>query len=284
MVGGFASIVQTQITDTYNLVRADKKLFRFEAKKRITEAKEYSDQLIAAFKHHMKETDLYQFWLDITDSLEEDLRPDVQKCFFALDNQFLKHDIKEHILFTNVLMADTLCSMLQRAIGRFADMMREMNGVLVFNLAERFLEPIKGVRSRMRNAMEILYPAKIDNEVFADCAGQFDLGFDVIGLKVLDYERANKAVEKAVELSGLNLSYDDNEPSTHFDNTGTPWNDAQNRSLKIAYADTPNKDIADIVGRSVSEVIKQAKKLGLKKDPAYLRNIRTQNLKSKKTS
>lgn len=37
MVGGFASIVQTQITDTYNLIKENKKIFRFEAKKRIAE-------------------------------------------------------------------------------------------------------------------------------------------------------------------------------------------------------------------------------------------------------
>ena len=33
MIGGFASVVQTQITDVYNYARQDKKLFRMEAKK-----------------------------------------------------------------------------------------------------------------------------------------------------------------------------------------------------------------------------------------------------------
>lgn len=33
MIGGFASMVQTQITDTYNLIKENKKIFRFEAKK-----------------------------------------------------------------------------------------------------------------------------------------------------------------------------------------------------------------------------------------------------------
>lgn len=36
MIGGFASVVQTQITDVYNYARQDKKLFRMEAKKRLT--------------------------------------------------------------------------------------------------------------------------------------------------------------------------------------------------------------------------------------------------------
>lgn len=34
MIGGFASMVQTQITDTYNLIKENKKIFRFEAKKK----------------------------------------------------------------------------------------------------------------------------------------------------------------------------------------------------------------------------------------------------------
>lgn len=94
MIGGFASVVQTQITDTYNLIKEDKKIFRMEAKKRLTEAKEQSDDLIAAFKHYMSEVQMYQLWLDLTDIIEDDLKPDVQKCFFAIDNQFLKHGVK----------------------------------------------------------------------------------------------------------------------------------------------------------------------------------------------
>lgn len=46
MIGGFASVVQTQITDVYNYARQDKKLFRMEAKKRLTEAKRCSDELL----------------------------------------------------------------------------------------------------------------------------------------------------------------------------------------------------------------------------------------------
>ena len=49
MIGGFASVVQTQITDVYNYARQDKKLFRMEAKKRLTEAKRCSDELVESF-------------------------------------------------------------------------------------------------------------------------------------------------------------------------------------------------------------------------------------------
>ena len=84
MVGGFASIVQTQITDTYNLIKENKKIFRFEAKKRITEAKECSDELIDAFMHYMKECGMSQLWMDMTDNIEDELKPDIQNASMPL--------------------------------------------------------------------------------------------------------------------------------------------------------------------------------------------------------
>lgn len=66
------------------------------------------------------------------------------------------------------------------------------------------------------------------------------------------------------------------------DNTGTPWNETQTRALSVAYPNTSNKKIARILGRSVYEVTKQAKKLGLKKSEEYIRETRIANLKRKK--
>lgn len=282
MVGGFASIVQTQITDTYNLVKEDKNLFRFGGKKYITEAKKCADELIATFKHYMEEIDMYQWWLDVTDILEDDIKPDIQKCYFSLDNQFLRHKIKQHLLFTNIVMAEVLSRMLQNIIDRFAEIMRRKNGINTFNLAEQFKLPIRGVHERMRNAMEILYPAEIDNKVFANNTSQFSLGFDIIGMKSLDFERTNSAIAKAISLNGLNLPVEDaGNPSETFDNRGLPWNDTQIRALKISYSNTPNKEIAKVVGRSVYDVVKQAKKLGLKKSKEYLKEIKMRNLKKK---
>lgn len=281
MVGGFASIVQTQITDAYNLVKEDKKMFRFEGKKRITEAKGCADEIIATFKYYMTDVDMYQWWLDVTDILEEDIKPDLQKCYFHLDNQFLQHGIKKHCVYTNILMAEVLSRMLRDVIDRFAEIMKKYNGINTFNLAKQFTSPIRGVHERMRNAMEILYPVEIDNMVFAKNASQFNLGFDIISMKALDFERANKAVAKAISMNGLNLPVNDEGNITEAcDNRGLPWNDIQLRALKIAYPDTPNKEVAKITGRTVYEVTKQAKKLGLRKSEKYLMETRMKNLKT----
>lgn len=133
----------------------------------------------------------------------------------------------------------------------------------------------------MRNAVEAIYPESVDKKVFSECPDKLSLGFEIIGKKVLDYKRAEKALADACIFSGLNLDINgiivDGE-----DNTGTPWNEAQLRALKTGYPDSSNKDIARIVGRSVYAVAKQAKKLGLKKSEEYLRETRIANLKRKK--
>lgn len=281
MVGGYASIVQTMVTDLFNYVKADKKLFRFEAKKRLKEAKDCADDLIEGFKYYMDAQGLYQIWLDTTDKLEEDLKPDIQKQYYALDNQFLKHKVAKHELYTRILLAEISAGMLKSAIKRFSDMMREQNGINTFNLAEQFSLPINGLHARTKSVMEALYPLAADNEVFAECPDKFNLGFEVIGIKILDYERANVAVENAVKMSGLNLTFDGSATEHPIDNSGTPWNDAQIRAIRMSYENTSNKEVAYILGRSTYEVRKKAKELGLKKSEKYLREIRINNLKKK---
>lgn len=134
----------------------------------------------------------------------------------------------------------------------------------------------------MRNAMEILYPVKVDKEVFSECPDKFNLGFEIIGQKVLDWKRAEKALGDACILNGFNLNADGEFLENEQDNTGTPWNETHVRALRVAYPNTSNKQISRILGRSVYEVTKQAKKLGLKKSEEYLRETRIANLKRKK--
>lgn len=281
MIGGFASVVQTQITDVYNYARQDKKLFRMEAKKRLTEAKRCSDELVESFMFYMGRIGMQQIWLDLTDAIEEDIRPDIQKCFYALDNQFLKFGIKQHKLYTLILMAEILSRMLCKSVDEFSSVMQKNYGMTAFSIDSRFTMPVKGVYARIRNVMELLYPLSVDNKVFADCKDKFNLGFEIIGMKVLDYQRADNALFRACKLNGVNIEPDGSEKKNPIVNTGTPWNEAQIRALTIGFPNTPTKEVAHVVGRSVYEVNKKAKELGLEKSPEYLKTIRTANLKRK---
>ena len=82
-------------------------------------------------------------------------------------------------------------------------------------------------------------------------------------------------------LTELIITPDGSDKKNQIVNTGTPWNEAQIRALTIGFPDSPTKEVAHIVGRSVYEVNKKAKELGLKKSPKYLKAIRTANLKKK---
>lgn len=284
MVGGFAKIVKSNIDETFKLVSEDKNIFKFDVKRRMTEAKDFSDELIDLFKERMNADGMSEIWDKLTFIIKFNLQDDVRKCYYALDNQFLKHHIEKHKMYTMVVMSGILSGMLESSVSAFRKTMDEYNGSWATNIAEYFIIPIKGVHSRMRNAVEAIYPESVDKKVFSDCPDKLSLGFEIIGKKALDYKRAEKALANACIFSGLNLDINgiivDDEDMQ--DNTGTPWNEAQLRVLTTSYSDTSNKDIARIVGRSVYEVTKQAKKLGLKKSDEYLRETRIANLKRKK--
>jgi hypothetical protein len=266
MIGGFASVVQTHVTDTFNLIKEDKKLFRFAVKKKATDSKRMADEIIATFRHYMQEIQMYQLWLDMTDGIEDDIVPDVKKCFFALDNQFMKFKIEEHKLYTNVLIAEILSKMLQQATDEFINVFRKMHGFGAVQVSEKFLSPIRGLHTRLRELMQLVYPEEIDNKVFAETGDRFNLGFEVIGLKVLDWKRMEKHLCDAIALNGLNLDKEDGSHiSEYIDNQGTPWNETQIRALKTGYNSTSTEELAKVVGRTPAAVRAKARQLGLKK-------------------
>lgn len=284
MVGGFAKIVKSNIDETFKLVSEDKKIFKFGAKKRMTEAMVCADELIDTFKAYLEIDGMSEIWNDLTFIIKHDLEEDIKKCYYAIDNQFAKHHIARHKIYTMVVVSEVLSGMLKSTVYEFKKMMDEYNGSWVANIAERFVIPINGVHSRMRNAMEAIYPTSVDKKVFSECPNKFTLGFEIIGQKVFDYKRAEKALSDACIFNGINLDINGIivEGEEAQDNTRTPWNEAQLRALTTGYSDTPNKEIAKIVGRTVYEVTKQAKKLGLKKSEKYLKETRINNLKKKR--
>ena len=283
-VGGFASVVQTQITDTYNLVKEDKKLFRFGAKKALTDTKQLIDVMIADFHYHMDNMQSYQVWLDTTDIIEDDMKADLQKCYYAMDNRYLQCRVKQHRMYTLIVMSEILSGMLVDTVDAFSRVMDEVNGNMFQNIANLFKAPAKGVHTRMRQALELLYPVEVDNEVFGGRTEQFKVGFAVIGKKLLDWKRINDALSDAWRMNGLNIMKEGSEDKENFSTSGAPWSESQIRAMNLGYSDTPTKEIASILGRSVYEVNKQAKKMGLKKDPEYLKNQRIKNLQKKKTA
>lgn len=181
MVGGFAKIVKSNIDETFKLVSEDEKLFKFDVKRRITEAKEFSDELIDLFKERMKADCMSEIWDKLTFIIKFNLQDDVRKCYYALDNQFSKHHIERHKMYTMTIMSGILSGMLESSVSAFKKTMDEYNGSWATNIAEYFIIPIKGVHSRMRNAVEAIYPESVDKKVFSECPDKLSLGFESSG-------------------------------------------------------------------------------------------------------
>lgn len=165
MVGGFAKIVKSNIDETFKLVSEDEKLFKFDVKRRMTEAKEFSDELIDLFKERMKADGMSEIWDKLTFIIKFNLQDDVRKCYYALDNQFSKYHIERHKMYTMTVMSGILSGMLESSVSAFKKTMDEYNGSWATNIAEYFIIPIKGVHSRMRNAVEAIYPESVDKKV-----------------------------------------------------------------------------------------------------------------------
>jgi len=53
-----------------------------------------------------------------------------------------------------------------------------------------------------------------------------------------------------------------------------PWTPSEVKQLRKMYRDTPNKEVAKKLGRSISAVQGKAGDLGLKKTQSYLRRMR----------
>lgn len=185
MLGGFAKIVKSNIDETFKLVSEDEKLFKFDVKRRMTEAKEFSDELIDLFKERMKADGMSEIWDKLTFIIKFNLQDDVRKCYYELDNQFSKHHIERHKMYTMTVMSGILSGMLESSVSAFKKTMDEYNGSWATNIAEYFIIPIKGVHSRMRNAVEAIYPESVDKKVFSECPDKLSLGFEIIGKRCL---------------------------------------------------------------------------------------------------
>ena len=268
MIGGLATITQTQVTDLYNVAKADKSVFRFHAKRRITEAKKLADDVIGTFRYFMQKVQMYQLWLDATDNVESELKLDVAKQFYFLDNQLLRHKADKDKLYANIILANGLSKILCYATSSFIEALQKNLGVGAFKVDEKFINPIEGLYTRLTEFMHLVYPASLDREVFGNMIEEYNRGFDVIGMKVLDYDRADKCLADAVALNGVNIFQEGHE-GEQIDNKGTLWNETQIRALKVGYyKNTPINELAEVLGRTPAAVRAKARQLGFKRPEA----------------
>lgn len=187
IIGSLATITQTAIKDLHDNLSERKDLFKHELKYRIKEAFSRSETLIGIFKKYTTEISQYELWLDITDSMEEDLKIDIQRLFYTTDNILLKNNIKEHKLQAYACVAYNLSIMLHDMCTKFDDVMSE-RGISSGSIRPcgEFIQSMYGMYASMREVARILIPDK-DAEYFKE-GGQIYRALQVVAMKVCNPE------------------------------------------------------------------------------------------------
>lgn len=259
MIGSLATITQTAIKDLLDMLAQRKDLFRHQLKLRMKEAFSRSEALIMVFKKHTSTIDQYDLWLDITDSMEEDLKIDVQRLYYTTDNILLKHGIQEHKLQSQAVVAYNLSIMLHDLSQRYDDVMSDLGfsapGV---KPSQSFLQPMYGMFTSMREVASMVITDK-DAEYFKE-GGAIYKALEVIALKVCDLGRIDKAADEGLKLNGVDYTGEE-----HQNNSFLPWNNIQVNFLARNYDKMSDEDLAKALGRSVGAIKAKMRQLKIKR-------------------
>lgn len=101
---------------------------------------------------------------------------------------------------------------------------------------------------------------------------------------MLNEGNIQEACERALSYGGVNFSNTNDGAllKNGIQNKGTEWNETQEGVLKAYFKNNPDTVVASMLGRTIYEVRKKAKEMGLKKSEKYLKEIRGKNLKKDK--
>lgn len=287
--GALANIVQTQIKDTHEYLKTLGGYYKRDIKFHIKEAHNRIDRLMEVFKKYTSEANSFGMWLDITDEMEDKLRPNIQTAYYSLDNHLLKYAKGgDHKLSTHSVLSFDLATMLVILTRDYVNTVFKENPNIPsgFGVSPEYTNLAMGVAKSMASLCSCLIPGvefKFDKSQLFECEN-LKVSLDIIfNSLVFSRENIEGACEQALSYGGVNYSKinDLTAKDNDFRNKGTEWNETQVGVLSAYYKDVKNETLAAMLGRSVYEVRKKAKEIGLKKSEKYLKEIRTNNLKKK---
>lgn len=289
-VGSLANMVQTHVKDTHDYLESHPEYYKRDIKFNIKEAHKRIDKLMDVFKRYTEEVNGFKMWLDITDEMEDKLKPDVQKAYYSLDNYLLANASGgDHNLVSHSVLAFNLATMLVIMTRDYANVLFKENPNIPSSLkvSNEYVNLASGVSKSLANLCAALVPKckfVYDKSQAFSCR-ELNLSLDII-FKSLMLNEGNiqEACERALSYGGVNFSNDNDGAGLKngLQNKGSEWNETQEGVLKAYFKNNPDTSVASMLGRTVYEVRKKAKEMGLKKSEKYLKEIRGKNLKKDK--
>lgn len=288
-VGSLANIVQSHVKDTHDYLESHPEYYKRDVKLNIKEAHKRIDKLMDVFRRYTEEVNGFKMWLDITDEMEDKLKPDVQKAYYSLDNYLLTNASGgDHKLVSHSVLAFNLATMLVIMTRDYASVLFKENPNIPSSLkvSNEYVNLASGVAKSLASLCSVLVPKckfLYDKSQVFSCR-ELNTSLDVI-FKSLMLNRGNiqESCERALSYGGVNFSKinDSAEPVNGLQNKGSEWNETQEGVLNAYFKSNPDTVVAAMLGRTVYEVRKKASKMGLKKTEKYLKEVRAKNLKKK---
>lgn len=265
MLGGIFNATHSRVNDMKAALAEHPKLYRHAVKKTTVQAMECCTQVAATFKWLTEVDDAYQDWMDITDYLEEDIDPQMQRLYWAIDTAVMKTRKEPHAVLTNLTMAYNLAILAKDVADGLEKLLREeIDGRM--RMPQRLMSPIHGLVSYLEN----LYATVVPEETYEEVKGYPPVrdGIVIVFRYFIDMRNVERMAVKKVEDYGISDNVRPGDTDAQR-NKGGRWNGPQDRILKLHYGLMPDEDLAATLGRTVGAIAARARVLGVDKNSSY---------------
>ena len=245
-VSSLHSVAQATMVDAMSQMRGTK-YFRHRTKQLAKEAMKKYDE----WEKHMREKlkDRYQYWLDLSDMVYEQVQDDIETLRLKLEKVLEANNEKDSGLKSYVLCSMLLTDLAASALGRFTNEVRERTGINIEPLFPEQTVSFKPIHRLWAEACGPMLNIENDEDVNLNDIQEVDAAIKTIQKKIYNPEIYNKAGEYCLKLNlpedlqGKIRSLEPDAPeSTFISDMGDRTEDSAEATRET---ETNNKEILD---------------------------------------
>lgn len=197
-VSSLHSVAQATMVDAMSQMRGTK-YFRHRTKQLAKEAMKKYDE----WEKHMREKlkDRYQYWLDLSDMVYEQVQDDIGTLRLKLEKVLEANNEKDCELKSYVLCSMLMTDVAASALGRFTAEVRERTGINIEPLYPEQTASFKPIHRLWAEACGPMLNIENDEDVNLNDIPEVDAAIKTIQKKIYNPETYNKAGEYCLKLN-----------------------------------------------------------------------------------
>ena len=269
MLGGVYNVTHSKVKDLEVEMRKYPSLYRYQMKKAIKQALGCCEQIEGVFKWYTDIDGLYQDWMDITDMLEEEVSPEIQKLYYAIDNAVMRTHKEPHGMITQLVCAYGMSVLLKMTMEELNTVVREEVGSDVKIMRSLQLS-IVGLVGYLDEIYGRLLPKAVHDEVLG-CRPVAD-GLRIVEKYFLDFSNAERISRRKAREYGFDADADVADGNAAVNN-GKEWTDFTETMLYLHYGLIPDEELAAMMGRTVGAIRAKARAMGIDRTLDYEKRL-----------